>query len=174
MKLKGVPGWAKLALIVPALGAMTGIAVAQMGANEPAMDADEPAMEAEDPAMEAAAGEMVSIQVGVYTEEQAERGLATFMSRGCNGCHGNEMQGSPGGPTLKGFLFNFHWGDKPATEVMAFMQANMPPGAAGSLTDQAYTDILAAIFHANGYPVGDDELVYEELANILVENAPQE
>ncbi len=169
MKLKGVPVWAKYALIVPAFGAMTGIAVAQMDADEPAMEAEEPAMEAE-----ADAGAMISTQDGVYTEEQADRGLATFQDRGCIGCHGNEMEGSPGGPTLKGFLFNFHWGDKPATEVMAFMQANMPPGAAGSLTDAAYTDVLAAIFRANEFPAGETELTYEALGTILVEDAPAE
>lgn len=113
----------------------------------------------------------MSVLDGVYTEEQAARGLDAFNSRGCTGCHGGDFNGTPGGPKLKGLGFILNWGDLPASEVFAYMQANMPPGAGGTLPSQAAVDILAAIFQANEFPAGDVELDPETLSTILVERA---
>lgn len=114
------------------------------------------------------AGPAKSVQDGVYTEEQAARGMETFLARTCNACHGNTMEGTPGGPAIAGFNFSFKWRDKSLDGLLAFMKANMPPGAPGSLSDQEYTDIIAAIIQRSEYPAGADELTPEVLASVQV------
>lgn len=115
-----------------------------------------------------AAGPAKSVADGVYTEEQAARGMETFLAKGCNGCHGDAMQGTPGGPAIAGFNFSFKWRNKSLDGLLTFVKENMPPGAAGSLSDNEYTDIIAAIIHGSDYPAGEQELTPEGLASISV------
>ncbi len=125
-------------------------------------------------AQDAAPAEITaSVQDGVYTEEQADRGMEAFQSRGCIGCHGGDFHGTPGGPRLTGLGFMINWGDQPASVVFEWMRENMPPGAAGTLSSQTYADILATIFRANEFPAGDVELDPETLNTILIEDAAE-
>ena len=89
---------------------------------------------------------------GVYTEAQAQRGGALYMKE-CASCHGEEMQAGAGAPSLAGPEFTFGWDKKPLGGLFDFVRANMPPGQAGSLKDQAYADILSAILRRNKFPV---------------------
>lgn len=172
MKWRYLAGGAALAAMVPALIATAGVAVAQNdpihGGGAPAPAAvEEPAAAADMPA------EGRTVQDGVYTDEQADRGFEAYRARGCVGCHGEDMHGTPGGPNITGFIFMFHWQDQTVGDVFSFLQNNMPPGAAGSLSSQAYTDVLAAIFRANGFPAGDTELDPENLDSILIAPAAE-
>lgn len=144
------------------LAASTALLVAF--ASGPAFAVD-PAGPAESPA---AAGAARTVADGVYTEDQAARGLSVFLAKGCNGCHGSEMEGSPGGPALAGFNFNFKWKDKTLDGLLAFVKTNMPPGSPGTLTDQEYTDVIATIISRSGHPAGTAELTPEALATISV------
>ncbi len=110
----------------------------------------------------------ISVQTGVYTAAQADRGMATFKAKGCVGCHGDDMMGTPGGPSLVGAQFPYLWYGKTAGELLAFLQANMPPGAAGSLNPGEYTDAMAAIFRANSFPAGENEMEAMALDRILI------
>lgn len=152
------------AAIVAAAPALVATTVAAVAQHDP-IHGGAPAQE--EAAAEAPAAP-ITIWDGAYTEEQAERGFEQFRSHGCGGCHGDDMKGTPGGPNLTGFLFMFHWGEMPATGVFDFMQNNMPPGAAGSLSSQAYADVLAAIFRANEFPAGEVELDPENLESVLI------
>src|SRR5579884_1010522 len=106
---------------------------------------------------------------GVYTADQAKRGLDAWASK-CGMCHGGEMQGGPEAPSMLGAEFLFSYGDKPVSALFDYIHANMPPDAPGSLTDQRYADIIAAIFQKNGYPAGNAELAGDSkaLANIVI------
>ena len=98
-----------------------------------------------------------SVTDGVYTAEQAKRGADTFAAK-CAMCHGGDMQGGPEAPAMAGAEFLFSWGGKTAGALYDYIHINMPPGEQGSLSDQRYADILAAIFQKNEFPAGQAEL----------------
>src|SRR5205823_14311499 len=52
-----------------------------------------------------------SVWDGVYTEEQARRGLAIYKER-CVMCHGEKLEGGPVGPALSGEDFMGDWQGK--------------------------------------------------------------
>lgn len=94
---------------------------------------------------------------GVYTATQAERGARLFADS-CAGCHGAEMKGGPGAPGLIGPEFQFSWNKKTAGALFDYAKAFMPPGQPGSLSDQQYAEVLAAIFQANDMPASANAL----------------
>jgi mono/diheme cytochrome c family protein len=94
---------------------------------------------------------------GVYTAEQAARGMETFKSK-CSGCHGENMAGGPGAPAAGGPEFVFNWDGKTAAELLDYLRANMPPNEAGSLSDERYADVAAAIFQTSEFPAGKADL----------------
>lgn len=93
----------------------------------------------------------------VYTEAQAARGSRLF-SEHCALCHSEKMTGGLGGAdALIGPEFRYLWADKSVGELFVILRAKMPPGEAGSLSDQEYADILAAILRGNGFPAGQEQ-----------------
>jgi mono/diheme cytochrome c family protein len=90
---------------------------------------------------------------GVYATEQAERGAKLFEQR-CAGCHGADMRGGAGVPGVAGIEFMAAWGNQTAWAVFDTMKGSMPADNPGGLTDEQYTDVLAAIFRANEFPAG--------------------
>lgn len=106
-------------------------------------------------AADAAAG--ISLEAGVFTEDQAERG-ATAYSRHCAECHGSSLQGSEAGPGLKGASFKFGWNGRTVAELFSYTSTNMPYDKPGSLSTDTYIDLVARILQANDFPAGDDEL----------------
>jgi mono/diheme cytochrome c family protein len=94
---------------------------------------------------------------GHYTEAQAQRGVAAYAET-CSLCHGADMRGGPGSPSLAGPEFMFTWKTKSAGELFDYVKTNMPPGAGGSLSDQQYADVVAAVLKANAVPAGQAEL----------------
>ena len=93
----------------------------------------------------------------VYTNTQADRGSRLF-SEHCALCHAQNMRGGLGGAAaLIGPEFQFTWNDKSVGALFVILRAKMPPGEAGSLSDQEYADILAAILQVNGFPAGQEQ-----------------
>ncbi len=90
---------------------------------------------------------------GVYTAEQAQRGQQVLNSQ-CIMCHAENLQGGPGVPGIAGPAFMFHWNGKTIRELFEFIRTTMPPGQAGSLGDETYADVIAAILQANQFPAG--------------------
>jgi mono/diheme cytochrome c family protein len=88
---------------------------------------------------------------GAYTAEQAERGDRQLVYQ-CSMCHGSDFHGGPGAQGIVGPEFLFSWNQKSAAELFEYVQTTMPPGQAGSLSDDQYADVLAAIFKRNGFP----------------------
>lgn len=99
----------------------------------------------------------VSVLDGVYTPDQALRGEAIYQQE-CQSCHAADMAGGPAARGLLGLAFQFLWKDKTLADLFAAMREKMPPGSPGTLDDQAYVDILAAILERNDFPAGEAEI----------------
>ena len=97
---------------------------------------------------------------GVYTEQQATRGAATYLEV-CAGCHGEDMRGDSNSPSLVGMSFMFLWEERSLGELFASIQTTMPPTNPNSLPSDSYLDILAYIMQANKFPAGQDKLSAE-------------
>jgi cytochrome c len=86
----------------------------------------------------------------------------TLYANNCANCHGDSGQGGPKAPQVVGIKEGALPLDPPpdrkfrknrfvtVADVASFVVANMPPGKAGSLTNDQYWAILAFDLHANG------------------------
>ncbi|MBL0170050.1 MAG: cytochrome c [Gemmatimonadaceae bacterium] len=95
---------------------------------------------------------------GVYTKEQADRGRVLYDGT-CADCHGAKLEGGTSTP-LAGSEFMASWG-KPALTLDDFfyiVRKTMPKDKPGSLTREAYTDVVAFILQQNDFPPGEKEL----------------
>lgn len=111
-----------------------------------------------------------SANKALYSQAQAARGLAIFVSR-CAVCHGSELTGGGGSPPLKGPDFLFAWSQKTTKDLVDYISVNMPPGQANSLAVQEYEDVTAYILGANGFPSGPAPL--SPAASQPIGDAPQ-
>lgn len=101
---------------------------------------------------------------GVYTEAQADRGAASF-GRSCAGCHALATEGRA---PLVGDSFWKSFAQKTAGELLAYVSANMPNGAPGSLNESTYADIVALMLKSNGLPAGTTELAAKTIADVQI------
>lgn len=98
-----------------------------------------------------------SLQDGVYTEAQAERGAEEYAAR-CASCHSTDLRGNSNSPSLIGLSFMFIWEGRTLGELLEKMSTEMPTEDPGSLSQQSYAAILAFILQSNEFPDGDTEL----------------
>src|SRR5580698_3685977 len=98
-----------------------------------------------------------NVWTGVYGADQAKRGLETYKQQ-CSMCHGDTMSGGGGVPAVAGPEFLYGWNGKTAAELLDYLKSMMPPADPGSLSDQKYVDIMAAMFQTDGFPAGKNEL----------------
>jgi mono/diheme cytochrome c family protein len=89
---------------------------------------------------------------GVFTEEQAARGAATYSAH-CARCHGSELEGVNGRP-LVGDVFWRGYQARTVDYLLGFISKNMPNGAGGSLSPGEYVDVAAFILSRNAFPAG--------------------
>ncbi|MCY4025286.1 MAG: cytochrome c [Acidobacteria bacterium] len=111
---------------------------------------------------------------GVYTEEQATRGMATYEQE-CSQCHLEDLLGDGIAPALIGAPFHFRWSDLSVGDMLVAIRTTMPQGAPASLSPRAYADIVAYMLKVNDFPAGDTELptgVDDLEGIIIVEDAP--
>ena len=112
---------------------------------------------------------------GVFTAAQSERGGSLFRDH-CESCHGAELRGNEG-PALVGAAFARNWTGLPVRELFRHIKVAMPEDAPASVSDADKADILAFIFHSNGFPSGAQRLTANmgELAAIMFEgrNGPE-
>jgi mono/diheme cytochrome c family protein len=90
-----------------------------------------------------------SVNEGVYTAAQADRGEDTFKNT-CTACHEKERFT---GPDLLD-----HWTGRSLQELFQHMSTTMPEDNPGSLKPQQYADVVAYFLELNGYPEGKAEL----------------
>lgn len=98
-----------------------------------------------------------SLQDGIYTDAQAERGAEEYAAR-CASCHSADLRGNSNSPSLIGLSFMFIWEGKTLGELFGKMSTEMPTENPGSLSMQSYASILAFILKSNEFPAGDFEL----------------
>ena len=113
---------------------------------------------------------------GVFTEEQATRGMASYEQE-CSQCHLEDLLGDGIAPALIGAPFHFRWSDLSVGDMLVAhpaprrcRRARRPASAR-----RAYADIVAYMLKVNDFPAGDTELPtrVEDLEGIIiVEDAP--
>ncbi len=110
---------------------------------------------------------------GVFTEEQAERGKATYQQE-CASCHLDDLLGDGIAPPLVGVPFSFRWSDLSVGDMFMAIRTTMPQGAPASLSVSGYVDIVSYMLKVNDFPAGDTELPSDEdaLQSIIIEEKP--
>jgi len=103
---------------------------------------------------------------GVYTAAQAERGGAAYAEK-CSQCHEADLSGYRG--ILKRDRFLEHWRETSLDNVFTTLSTTMPRDAPGTLSEALNLDILAFVLRADGFPAGGDELTYQALRGIKVQ-----
>ncbi len=111
---------------------------------------------------------------------QAEAG-ATAYATNCAACHGAELEGTILGPLLSGQSFVQRWGTQTPALLLGNIQSNMPPGGAGSMTDEDYLNIVAHMLAMNGVDSvsnaltrASDFVIAENISRIVALRRPPE
>ena len=101
-----------------------------------------------------------SVQSGVYSQEQAERGERLF-NEACMVCHQPEEFADGG--------YMDGWSGMNVNDLVEFIRSTMPEDNPGRLKRKEYIDIVAFLFQQNGLPAGETEMVRNGLKNIHIE-----
>jgi len=107
----------------------------------------------------------LTVWSGVYTDQQATRGAAVYGAE-CSRCHREDLSGYSG---LRGAKFIENWREDSLHSLWLRMSKTMPAGAAGSLRESEYLDILAFLLRSNDFPAGGQELRVDQLSRIRFE-----
>jgi PQQ-dependent dehydrogenase (s-GDH family) len=92
-----------------------------------------------------------------FTPAQVAAGKTAYLAR-CAVCHGSNLTNGTFGTPLAGLYFAGRWPGKPVGALFEYAKTKMPPGAAGSLEDAVYAEIVAYILQVNGAPPGESPL----------------
>jgi alcohol dehydrogenase (cytochrome c) len=93
----------------------------------------------------------------VFTAAQATAGRAVYTAR-CAGCHAADLQGRNEASPLAGPNFMNIWRPRTAGDLAKYIQSAMPPGGAGTLSLEDYTNVTAFILAANSAQAGPTPL----------------
>ena len=97
----------------------------------------------------------------VYTSEQAALGKTEF-DMVCAGCHGSDLSGRDGGgqgPELAGPAFRKKWDLQSVNQLYTEIKTRMPRNQPGTLTAEAYVNVVAYVLESNKFPAGEEALV---------------
>ncbi|HKE86766.1 MAG TPA: cytochrome c [Vicinamibacterales bacterium] len=97
-----------------------------------------------------------TVQEGVYSTAQAERGQALYAKR-CASCHGNMLSGGQA-PPLVGDVFVSNWRTEPLSTLVTKIRNTMPADKPGDLTAAQSVDLVALILKTGGFRAGATEL----------------
>ena len=106
---------------------------------------------------------------GVYSEPQAARGERGY-AQACGKCHADDLLGTTNAPPLAGEPFLGRFDKQTVDDVVLTVRQTMPQEAPNSLGMDAYVDIVAYLFKANGSPAGAADLPVDRgtLKQVLV------
>ena len=93
-----------------------------------------------------------------FTAAQAAQGRTEY-AQTCAMCHGDQLDGGVG-PALQGGSFRHDWGAEAPMTLLSYIQNQMPPTAAGSLSAAAVAELGAYLFQNNGYAAGGQPLAF--------------
>ena len=106
------------------------------------------------------------------TTDQVQQGRAVYDAH-CASCHGPSLSGGIARP-LTGRHFRATWGFGSAAGLRDYIRKQMPPGFAGTLSTEQYTQLLALLLQENGYEAGDVPLPAEDEALVEMNLFPWE
>jgi len=108
-------------------------------------------------------------QDGVYTEDQAKLGKATY-SQNCASCHMDDLSGSGQALPLVGDAFTQTWEGQTVDDLFELIHTTMPQDKPGNLTPDQVVSVVAYLLQSNKFPSGKDELKSDAdyLKNILI------
>jgi hypothetical protein len=110
---------------------------------------------------------------GVYTEEQAKRGEATY-STACSSCHGGQLEGDGFAPALTGPEFMANWTGTTVGDLFERIRVSMPPGQETSVSSKDKVDIVGFLLKSNQFPAGETELAGETSALKQIKFEPKQ
>ncbi len=130
-------------------------------------------MSCSNPEQSSKQGIAIMISSGIFTTAQADLG-STLYSTSCASCHGYDLKGTEGGNTLLGDRFLIKWQEQTLDSLFELTRATMPKTNPHSFSDAEYTELLAFLLSANGYPSGASELPSDKskLKNITIDLLP--
>ena len=108
-----------------------------------------------------------SINDGVYSDLQAERGRALYLAQ-CASCHGADLTGMGFAPGLAGTEFLSLWTGQSLRDLYSRTRTTMPEDMPGSLLPEETLDIVAYLLQVNDFPPGSEELERGDLEEIIV------
>ncbi len=94
---------------------------------------------------------------GGFTAAQSTAGRTIYDAH-CASCHMPNLEGRGEAPQLAGSQFMNMWSSRSVHELLAFIQASMPPLSAGSISEADYLNVTAFILQANGAVSGNQSL----------------
>ena len=103
-----------------------------------------------------------TVDDGVYTAEQAQRGQALYTEQ-CAVCHAESLGGGLG-PPLSGDAFVGVWSRMPLSELVSKIHNTMPENDPGRLTRQEAATLVSYMLQVNGFPAGAAGLGADEAA----------
>jgi S-disulfanyl-L-cysteine oxidoreductase SoxD len=110
----------------------------------------------------------------IYTSEQAALGKTEY-DMVCAGCHGSDLSGRDGGgqgPELAGPAFRKKWDLQSVNQLFTEIKTRMPRNQPGTLSADAYLNVVAYVLESNKFPAGDRELVADPtLASTFITQA---
>jgi len=98
-----------------------------------------------------------SVWDGIYTDDQAKKGAATYADQ-CASCHGDQLTGGEMAPPLAGGEFLSNWNGLSVGDLFERIRTGMPPAQPGKLSREAKADIVAFMMSFNKFPSGSKEL----------------
>jgi S-disulfanyl-L-cysteine oxidoreductase SoxD len=90
---------------------------------------------------------------GVYSEEQAKRGGATYQTF-CGACHGDQLLGQEAAPALVGHAFNANWEGTTLGDLFNRIRTTMPLDQPGALSRAQTADVVAFMLQSGKFPAG--------------------
>ena len=114
-----------------------------------------------------------SVLDGVYTDAQAAHGAQAY-GESCALCHGATLGGIGEAPALVGGGFISDFNGLTVGDLFERIRTSMPLNNPGGLSRAQYSDILAFVLKANGFPSGSRELYQRtEYLNVIRFEAPR-
>jgi mono/diheme cytochrome c family protein len=98
-----------------------------------------------------------SVWDGVYSDDQAKKGAATYADQ-CASCHGDQLTGGEMAPPLAGGEFLSNWNGLSLGDLFERIRTGMPPANPGKLSRENKADIVAFMLAFNKFPAGSKEM----------------
>lgn len=100
--------------------------------------------------------------------DQATEGASVY-ARACAECHGERLEGFAHFPPLVGGAFEGRWGERPVGDLHTYVVEQMPLGAGGTLSDEAYAAVVAYLLERNGLEPGAEPFDPSDPATLELE-----